>query len=1512
MTPIPPFHPLIQSWFKTEIGAPTDIQAKAWPEIAAGRHVLVSAPTGSGKTLTAFLWGVHQLFTGEWPTGQTRILYVSPLKALNNDVRKNLLRPLAGLKSTIEAAGESFPDIRVLTRSGDTPPEERRTMARRPPEILITTPESLNILVSSKAGRRMLAGIAMVILDEIHAVAGTKRGVHLITAVDRLIPLAGEFQRIALSATVRPLSTVAVFVGGYEMIGDPRSPQYRPREVAVFRSEARKTLDLTVRFPDDARETLADDSWWPALVRSFKEIITANRATLLFANSRRLTEKVTRLINEGEEEELAYAHHGSLSKEIRLAVEEKLKGGELKAIVATNSLELGIDIGELDAVVLVQSPRSVSSAVQRVGRAGHGVGEISRGTLFPTHGRDFLDAAVMARSAAERDIEPIHPVAAPLDVLAQILVTMVGVETWDIDALFAFLRTSHPFHDLSRRQYDLTLEMLAGRYAEIRLRELNPRISLDRTDNAVSARSGQLRLVYMAGGAIPDRGYFDLRMADSRAKIGELDEEFVWERSVGETFALGAQAWRILKITANDVEVAPSSGRPGIIPFWRAEAQNREWHLSEKTGRFLENADRRLTDPDFLRELQDDWRMDDTAARELLAFLQRQRDLTDAPLPHRRHLLIEHFDDPLNRSDSKQVILHTLWGGRINRPFAMALSAAWEGRYRYPLEVFTDDDGILLILPHEFSARDVLELVTPENLEQMLRERLPKTGFFGARFRENAGRALLLPRMNFKKRMPLWLNRLRARKLLEATSALPDFPILLETWRTCLRDEFDLDNLKMLLDEVSGGAIRVSETVTGVPSPFAGNLVWQQTNYHMYEDDTPGPGGGGGLSDSLFRELTGAAHLRPRIPISLIQTMENKLQRTAPGYAPRDSMELLDWVKERMLIPEIEWGILLKAVERDNGLEHDAAVNPIAEKLLRVGLPRAEQPAICTVEVLPRLLSDLGIVLSEADWTPLIPKPKRLEKEIRENIDRAFTARDRRLNQVEEEEEEEEDGGGGGGLPNLLFGWLSFYGPIPPERIREIFGMAATVLDDAATSLLESGRIVRDRFRETNDTVEICDRENLEILLRMLRRSRQPAFTPLPPDRLILFLATFQGVASPGESLEDLQDRMESLFGFPAPAAAWEESILPARLDPYYPEWLDSLLSGSGLTWFGCGKQRLGFAFSEDLALFQEPVQETASANTEEAASTPLDTAKQLLPGSSGRFSFLDIARHTGLASADLTQKLWDLAWQGALTNDAFETVRKGILTKFAPFDVRSAKRHGGSGRRGQFNRWKTSNPMAGNWGALPRPTEPDDPIAAQEADKDRVRQLLRRCGILFRELTARELPALAWGRLFRTLRLMELSGEILSGRFFEGLPGIQFISREAFRMLHSPLPDDAVYWMNAADPASLCGIKIEGLETPLPPRMPTAHLVFHGSRPVIFSKRSVQELFILAPPDHPFLERYLSFCKALLNRRFHPMRRIAVETINGDKSIESPYAGALKKFGFSVEYNGLEMRRRI
>ncbi len=776
------FHPLVAEWFRERIGQPTDVQRQAWPKIALGEHLLIAAPTGSGKTLTAFLWALNQLITGRWPNGKTSVLYVSPLRALNYDIQRNLLRPLDELGEIFITAGEGFPQIRALTRTGDTSQPDRRQMLRHPPEILITTPESLNLLLSSKGGRSTLTHISTVILDEIHAVFDTKRGTYLMTAVDRLVRLSGEFQRIVLSATIHPIETVAEFVGGFRMSGDSGDHSYVPRPVTMIRSDARKQYHLRISFPQGAA---ARDQWgsvWDPLVEELRKIIRRNRSTLVFVNSRRFCEMLTLMINEGEKEPIAYAHHGSLSLEIRAEVERRLKAGALRAIVATHSLELGIDIGALDEVVLVQSPFSISSAIQRVGRAGHQVGQASRGILFPTHPKDLLEAAVLAPAILNQDIESAKTPLCPLDVLAQVIVSMVGVETWDADILYAQLKMSYPYRNLSREQFDLVLKMLAGRYAHRMIRELKPLVSIDGLDHTVRARRGALQTLYLSGGVIPDRGYFHLRHQETNARIGELDEEFVWEATVGDTFSLGTQNWRIERITHNDVFVLPGSPKEAAAPFWKGEENGRDFHFSERIGRFLEEADGLLDDPDFLRSLQEKHCMDAKAAESLIDFLKRQREATGSRLPHRHHLVVEFVST--GPGGTPQAVIHTMWGGLVNRPLAMALGAAWQERFGYRPEIYLSNDCIVAQLPHEISAEELLSLVDSSNVETLLRKRLEGSGFFGARFRECAGRALLLPKRRFNQRMPLWLSRLRSQKLLDAVRNFEDFPILLEAWRT--------------------------------------------------------------------------------------------------------------------------------------------------------------------------------------------------------------------------------------------------------------------------------------------------------------------------------------------------------------------------------------------------------------------------------------------------------------------------------------------------------------------------------------------------------------------------------------------------------------------------------------------------------------------------------------------------------------------------------------------------------
>ncbi len=1069
--------------------------------------------------------------------------------------------------------------------------------------------------------------------------------------------------------------------------------------------------------------------------------------------------------------ELAYAHHGSLSREIRLAVEERLKKGELKAIVATSSLELGIDIGDLDGVILIETPASVSSAIQRIGRSGHSVGALSRGALYPTHGSDFLSAAVMARSATDQEIEPVSPIEAPLDVLAQAIISMVGIERMDVDDLFAFIRTSYPYRNLSRKAFDLVLSMLAGRYAETRIRELKARISLDRVDNTVHGREGVQRLIYTSGGTIPDRGYYDLRIEESHAKIGELDEEFVWERSIGDTFSLGTHVWRIGKITPNDVEVVPVEAKPGIFPFWKAEEMGRAFHFSEKILLFLERINDRLDDPSLADELMTDYFMDSWAADELIGFLRRQHAATGGDLPHRRHLLIEHFQDPLNTPGMKQVVLHTLWGGRVNRPFAYALQAAWEEKYGNRLEVVENNDCLLLMLPDESYAGEVFSLVTPENVERLLRISLEKSAFFGARFRENAGRALLLPRQSFKKRLPLWLNRLRSKKLMESVLPYPDFPILLETWRTCLQDEFDLESLRQLLDEVRIGRIKLTEATTSAASPFADGLIWKQTNAYMYEDDSPLSGKSSRLSGELLKEVLFSASLRPRIMRTLVENLEAKLQRTACGYAPRSADDLLDWTKERLLIPAPEWRALLAAVESDHGPEAAEAARTARDKLLSIRLPGASVRAVCAVENLERLMRAFSVPPDLPDARDIFTDEPIRNKAV--GAGETATADDGR--QAEGEIDDR-------GLSDVFLQWLSFYGPVRRSFLTEALGLGAAALDDLLAGLVEREALILDLLTESAEEPEICDRENLEILLRMARRSRRPAFRAFSIDRFPLYLAAWQGLVKQGETLDDLQERLDQLFGCPASADAWEKHILPARMSPYYGAWLDSLMQGSGLMWFGCGRKKLSFAFADDMEFFLAPHELT---DAEKAGGDDLpDELSALFPGPVGRYSLPDIVRFSKSDSRSATKKLWDLAWRGLAANDAFAAVRQGILTDFAPIRL---KREGRRPFRPGAGRWRLPQPFPGNWRVLSIEGMEKDPIDEAELVKDRVRQLLRRYGILFREIVAYELPPFRWGAIFRALRIMELSGEILSGYFFEGIPGIQFCSHDAFRFLNEP-----------------------------------------------------------------------------------------------------------------------------
>jgi ATP-dependent Lhr-like helicase len=1588
------FHPLVATWFAESTGTPTDVQCLAWPQIAAGEHVLISAPTGSGKTMAAFLWALNELITGKWPPGRTSVLYVSPLKALNNDIRRNLIKPLSGLKTIFGSSGAYFPPIGIAVRSGDTPQSERRRMLREPPEILITTPESLNLLLSSHGGRSLLTGIRTVILDEIHAVVNSKRGAHLITGVDRLIPLSGEFQRIALSATVRPLETVAQFVGGYRMVGDFRNPEYFPRTVRHVSSSQKKEYRLTVSFPEHSPDWDEVDSFWQPFVDEIREIVKKNRSTLIFVNSRRLSEKLTHLLNEGEQAPVAYAHHGSLSREIRTEVERKLKAGGLRAIVATNSLELGIDIGALDEVVLLQAPLSFSSAIQRIGRSGHRVGEISSGILFPTDPPDVLHTAVLAGGVIGQDIEAVRPVVSPLDVLAQIVVSMTGVETWNLDELYARIKTSYPYHTLGRRQFDLVIEMLAGRYAGSRLRELKPRIAVDKIENTAAARKGSLQAVYFSGGTIPDRGYFHLRHHESGALIGELDEEFVWEAKIGQVFAFSTQNWKIERITHNDVFVVLARSGVAHPPFWKAEESLRDSHYSKRIAEFLEAAEELLES----REVKEYFKkmsaldagafegiaellsvrssiphsrhlsvalrcLDRNALGRLFAFLMRQKEETGRPLPHRHHLLVEHVLSGPGGYPGNQIVLHTIWGGHINRPFAMALEAAWENRYGYSPELYHGNDCIMMQLPHEASGDEILSLVTSGNFSGLVKKKLEGSGFFGARFRECAGRALLLPKGQLNERMPLWLSRLRSQRLLESVLQYEDFPILLEAWRTCLKDEFDLEGLAKVLSDLESGVIAWSEAHTSHPGPMAQSITWPQINQYVYMDDQPKSGRGSKLRADLLHEVISIPELRPAVSFELAESFELKRQRLAPGYSPDSASELIEWVKERLLLPESEWDRLLNAMQRDHGLEAAPLLaSSFAARLVRFHPPDSIEPLIMAVENLPRLSYGLNwnidsMSVSRLDSGEIID-PARV-RELISRLEYAAPAGEDRDELFTE----------------ILSEWLRFYSPRRPEFMRETLGLDDDRPVVAIEALIDAERLVSGLLIAEDDQDRICDAQNYEVMLRLSRTEAKPVFSALDIERLQLFLAEWTGLAA--EDSETGQDglfrRIEQLVSCPVPAGLWEAEIFPARLKPYDPSWLDSIMQQSDLRWIGMPGRHVVFSFEADLDLLQEegkgedsPAQsveinnfsgenprllpragitqrseevrkfqrpllrlvpaskaapdDAASANLERPCpgEQPVVESRRggeecdvdfagLFFNPAVKYSFSTLAALCKCAPALVAEKLWKEVWAGKVTNDTFASLRHGIENNFkvsdpAAFMARGSRMRRHS-RRVAFSMWKGSLPMAGNWMRIQWPEPAEELLERAEREKERVRVLLDRYGVLFRELLQNELPAFSWRNIFRALRLMELSGEVLTGYFFEGAPGPQFISHDAFQMLQSRFPDDSIYWICAADPASVCGIRLDALKGKLPRRVSGTHLVYHGTKLVMESRRSGKTVIFHVPENAPQLQSYLGVFHHLLTRRFQPMRSIVIETINDEHASQSPYRDAFK-LGFDLAFD--------
>ncbi len=824
--PLAGFHPLVREWFVDTLGAPSPPQLKGWPVIASGDHTLILAPTGTGKTLAAFLWELNSLIVEglDAPlTNGVHLLYVSPLKALNNDIQRNLERPLAELRRRFEDTGLAFPEIRIAVRTGDTPPRQRQRMIRKSPHILITTPESLNIMLTSLRGRGMFAATRTVILDEIHAVAGTKRGAHLAATMERLVQLGSNPngpQRIGLSATQRPLDEIARFLGGTD------------RTVSVVDCGLAKEMQLAVRspVPDLAK---VDGSVWPCVAQLVLEESRKSRTTLVFVNNRAQAERIAARVNTLAEEEIAQPYHGSIARERRLGLEQRLKAGELRALITTSSLELGIDIGTVDLVIQLQSPKRVSAALQRVGRAGHTLGVASRGIFVPTFRDDAMETAAIVAAMRAGDVEPTRVVQNAMDVLAQVIVAAVSVDDWDANDLYDLIRRSYPYHALPRAAYDEVVAMLSGKYPSEVAAELEPRIAFDRATNKLAGSRASRMTAVISGGTIPDRGLYTVNLAD-RTRLGELDEEFVHESRVGDVFQLGSTTWRITEIGHDRVVVAPAPGAPARMPFWHGEYSARSVALSARVGELRRELISGVTD----EELRTRYACDEATITTLRRYVDMQRIATGV-VPDDRNIVVEHFRD---ETGAVRVVIHATFGGRVNAPWAMALAhRARESLGGMDVQVQTTDDGIMLRLPDLGASPPVHALMgmSAAEAEQLVMEEVGASSLFGARFRMNAGRALLLPRGMPNKRMPLWLQRLKALDLLQTVREFPSFPILVETYREVLQDAFDIESLRDVLRAVEEKRIAVHMVETDKPSPFAASLQFGFVMDWLYGDDTP-------------------------------------------------------------------------------------------------------------------------------------------------------------------------------------------------------------------------------------------------------------------------------------------------------------------------------------------------------------------------------------------------------------------------------------------------------------------------------------------------------------------------------------------------------------------------------------------------------------------------------------------------------------------------------------------------
>jgi ATP-dependent helicase Lhr and Lhr-like helicase len=1469
--PLAPFSAPVRRWFESSFEGPTPAQAGGWEAISGGANALICAPTGSGKTLAAFLWGIDKLSRSPQLGDGVKLVYVSPLKALSYDIERNLRAPLRGIGA----------EISVGLRTGDTSQAERRAMRKSPPDILITTPESLYLILSSDA-REILTGVEAVIVDEIHAVAQSKRGSHLALTLERLehFTEAEKLQRIGLSATQRPLERIAKF-----LVGSKRACEIVDAGVA-------KELDLEIVVPvEDMSEPGAPSfpnsdgnptdgeplahvrSIWPAIYPELLKLVQEHISTIIFVNARRAAERLAKRLNELANEEpsgelpateqaghsspatgpaadgseplpeIARAHHGSLSHEERTVVEEMLKSGQLPCLVATSSLELGIDMGAVDLVIQVESPKSVSRGLQRVGRAGHSLGEVSRGRIFPKFRADLLECAVVARRMREGAIEETVIPQNPLDVLAQQLVSMAALDEWEIDEVERLVTATEPFDELSREQLENVLDMLDGRYPSDRFSELRPRIVWDRTRGTMHGRKGARRLVVTNAGTIPDRGLYGVHLPDGR-RVGELDEEMVYEARPGQTFLLGATTWRIEEITRDRVIVTPAPGLPGAVPFWKGDGIGRPAELGRAIGAFAREAVSR--EP---AELAAEYDLDRRAAENLVAYLREQQTATRV-VPSDETIVVERFRDEIG--DWRLCVLSP-FGGRVHSAWGLALGQKIREELELEADAIWSDDGIVVHLPDADEPPPAdLVMVEPDELEDLVVRELSGSALFGARFRENASRSLLIPRAYPGKRTPLWQQRLKSQSLLEVARDFPRFPVVLETYRECLRDVLDLPSLRQILTDLHSRKLGLVEVETPTASPFASSLLFDYVATYMYEGDTPNAerrAAALALDRDLLRELLGQEELRELIDPAALEEVEAQLQHRAEAGRLQDRDALQQVLRNLGDLSAEECAErVAEGYSAASMLEKLVAERRVA--LVRIG---GEERYIAG--------EDAGLYRDALG----VPPPPGLPETFLEDHPDAMRALVRR--------------------------YARTHGPFPTAQLAARYGVDPT---PALRELEREGALVRGELLPGGSEREWCDADVLRRVRRAslahLRREVEPAAR----ERFARFLPSWQNVdvhRAAGAGPDRLRDGLVPLQGVALTPKVWEEDVLPRRLGAYSPAWLDELCTSGELVWIGAGSRgrndgRVALYFREDVRLAGPP---PANAKLETAEGESQEAIRERL--AAGPSFWLDLLADLDFPAEELHNALWDLAWNGEVTNDAFAPLRAPRL--------RAVPAHERGGRR--FARRRSSGAaVQGRW-SLTAPLFENAPGPGAKL-RAQAELMLERYGIVTRETVLAEGVPGGFSTLYAELGNLELLGTARRGYFVEGLGGAQFALPGAVERLRSlPESEGSFQVLAATDPANPYGAALPWPKPPSgrrPARAPGAHVLLRDGEPLVYVERGGRGILRLAElSDADLAAAAAALADAVAVGR---LPKLGVEKLDGEPVIGSGHEEALLSAGFS------------